>query len=65
MSSLTPLQQAEVKRVFDMVDTDGSGSLDKQEVAGVLRAVLSKEPSEQQIQQLFETMDTNGDGSVR
>jgi Ca2+-binding EF-hand superfamily protein len=56
-----------VREVFDALDDDGSGYLDRTEIekaAGILGGVLGELMSAEGVQKCFESMDPDGDGEV-
>ena len=53
----------EMKKVFDLIDTDGSGSLSLEEVVLYLKSITD-DISEDNIQKIFEGIDTSGDKAV-
>merc|ERR1711992_412981 len=52
-----------MKKVFDLIDTDGSGSLSLEEVVLYLKSITD-DISEDNIQKIFEGIDTSGDKAV-
>jgi len=55
--------QEAIKDIFRQWDTDGSGSISKQEMSAVLRK-LNPKFTEQQLDIMFESADTNKDGQI-
>ena len=49
--------------MFDLIDTDGSGSLSLEEVVLYLKSITD-DISEDNIQKIFEGIDTSGDKAV-
>merc|ERR1712156_207648 len=57
------LSNEEMKKVFNLIDTDGSGSLSLEEVVLYLKSITD-DISEDNIQKIFEGIDTSGDKAV-
>jgi Ca2+-binding EF-hand superfamily protein len=58
-----PLTHADIKKRFDAIDEDGSGVLDRGEVAQVA-ASLGAELNDKQLNEAMEAMDHDGSGEV-
>ncbi|KAL9641774.1 hypothetical protein ABK040_009083 [Willaertia magna] len=59
-----PLEQKEqIKKAFDVCDTDASGTIDPVELKQVLK-VLGEEGNEQQVKELLEEIDLDNNGLV-
>ncbi|CAL8090064.1 unnamed protein product [Calicophoron daubneyi] len=64
---LTPPPPNDVKQwkaAFDAMDTDGSGSLSRDEIRQLLQRYGYKRATEEDIEQWIETLDKNGDGEI-
>jgi len=53
-----------LRRAFDTFDADGSGFIDRQELASMLSKLGIAPASEQLLEAVFRAADTNGDGKV-
>ena len=53
-----------LRRAFDTFDADGSGFIDRQELASMLSKLGIAPASEQLLEAVFRDADTNGDGKV-
>lgn len=53
----------ELKELFHQFDTDKSGTIDKTELAAILKA-MGKRPQKAKVDALFETLDVDGNGSL-
>jgi Ca2+-binding EF-hand superfamily protein len=56
--------RSEVSAIFNEVDADGSGSLDRDECRLALKRLKGREPSDSELDQAWASMDENGDGDV-
>jgi Ca2+-binding EF-hand superfamily protein len=54
----------QLKSVFEMIDADGSGALDRDEIAKLIHYFQDYVPSEQDMSDAMEHMDRDGSGSV-
>ena len=59
MAALTADQIAEFKAAFDTFDTDGSGSIDADELSHIM-ITMGKEMSRQEIEELINNVDDDG-----
>ncbi|KNC75266.1 hypothetical protein SARC_12204 [Sphaeroforma arctica JP610] len=57
-------KEENIKRVFEIFDRDGSGKIDRNELAYVLNEVLDQDCSEEQIEQIIKEADLEGDGEI-
>lgn len=64
MVVLSDAQYQLYKKDFDAVDKDGSGRVDKGEVAALLAAQLGSEPRPEQVQGFVDKFDKNKDGLI-
>ncbi|KAL4237664.1 hypothetical protein ACF0H5_002378 [Mactra antiquata] len=55
--------EAEAKRLFDMIDTDGSGSISTKELQNVMRG-LGCNPTDEEIKNMIKAVDENDSGLV-
>ena len=55
--------EAEIKEVFDQFDADGSGSIDRKEIAAVCEK-LGVDASKADIDELISAADSDGDGKI-
>ena len=53
----------EMKEVFDMIDTDGSGNLSMEEVLLYLKSITD-DMSEENLEKIFQGIDSSGDQVV-
>merc|ERR1712036_33976 len=60
---LTEDQVAEIKEAFDLFDTDGSGSIDTNELKVAMKA-LGMDAKSEEIRKLINDIDTDGDGTI-
>jgi len=60
---LDQAQVAELKQAFDLFDKDNSGSIDKEELGGVMKS-LGVELDDGQLSTLYTQMDPSGDGVI-
>merc|ERR1712086_393293 len=60
---LTQDQVEEIKEAFDLFDTDGSGSIDVNELKVAMRA-LGMDAKSEEIRKLINDIDTDGDGTI-
>ena len=49
-------------RVCEAIDSDGSGTIDKEELSLAMSAVLGKSVSDEDVAKFMHQYDTNGDG---
>ncbi|VDL60686.1 unnamed protein product [Hymenolepis diminuta] len=61
--NLTPRQLEELRDIFNCFDTDGNGTISRDEFAQIL-SVVSLDPSSVQIKLLMSQVDINGDGQI-
>nr|CDS30945.1 EF HAND 1 calcium binding site [Hymenolepis microstoma] len=61
--NLTPRQLEELRDIFNCFDTDGNGTISKEEFSKVL-SVVSLNPSSVQMELLMSHVDINGDGQI-
>merc|ERR1711934_215 len=60
---LTEDQVAEIKEAFDLFDTDGSGSIDTNELKAAMEA-LGMDAKSDEIRKLINDIDSDGDGTI-
>merc|ERR1712139_609129 len=60
---LTEDQVAEIKEEFDIFDTDGSGSIDTNELKVAMKA-LGMDAKSEEIRKLINDIDSDGDGTI-
>merc|ERR1712086_767053 len=60
---LTLQQKQEIKEAFDLFDTDGSGSIDANELKTAMRA-LGFAPKKEEISRMLGDLDIDGNGTV-
>ena len=58
------VSEEELKRVFDMIDSDGSGALDYDEVANLIHYFQESVPSAKEVSDALAFMDRDGSGAV-
>eukprot|EP00999_Lentomonas_sp_LEN2_P000198 NODE_1193_length_960_cov_88.518607_g1148_i0.p1 GENE.NODE_1193_length_960_cov_88.518607_g1148_i0~~NODE_1193_length_960_cov_88.518607_g1148_i0.p1 ORF type:complete len:255 (-),score=67.88 NODE_1193_length_960_cov_88.518607_g1148_i0:46-810(-) len=63
MEGLTAEQEAQYKEVFNMVDTDGGGSIDAEELARAFQAMGSP-ITEQQAEEMINSVDEDATGAI-
>jgi CRP-like cAMP-binding protein len=56
-------ENVELRRVFESVDSDGSGALDREEIRG-LSVSMGKPITDRELELVMRTMDTDGGGTV-
>ena len=59
----SPTNKDYLRQVFDSIDTDGNGVLDRDEVL-TMSTRLGQDMSEQQCDEAMAAMDVDGDGEV-
>lgn len=52
------------KKVFAVVDVDGSGSINSKELAKVIYEITKEEPTPSELNMLMRKMDANNDGTI-
>merc|ERR1712072_1034843 len=60
---LTQDQVEEIKEAFDLFDTDGSGSIDTNELKVAMKA-LGMDAKSEEIRKLINDIDSDGDGTI-
>merc|ERR1712216_459439 len=60
---LTYQQRQEIKEAFELFDTDGSGSIDANELKTAMRA-LGFQPKTEEIKRMLTDLDVDGNGTV-
>ena len=60
---LTREQEHEIREAFDLFDTDGSGTIDMQELKVAMRS-LGFEPKEGEVEKMVEEVDKDGSGTI-
>ena len=60
---LTREQEHEIREAFDLFDTDGSGTIDMQELKVAMRS-LGFEPKEGEVEKMVEEVDKDGSGAI-
>mmetsp|Transcript_32447 Transcript_32447/g.78536 ORF Transcript_32447/g.78536 Transcript_32447/m.78536 type:complete len:235 (-) Transcript_32447:3166-3870(-) len=63
-SADSPFGQAVLRQLFAIVDTDKSGSLDKDELASALKALNFSWLKDKQVSKIFERADSNSDNEI-
>merc|ERR1712227_845113 len=63
VGDLTIQQKQEIKEAFELFDTDGSGSIDANELKTAMRA-LGFTPTKDEIAKMLKDLDVDGNGSV-
>lgn len=63
MSSLKQDNINELKEIFDLVDTDGSGSINREELSDLM-ATLGIQSTDADIDSLIAEMDSDGNGDI-
>ncbi len=61
--NLTEQQKLEIKEAFDIFDTDGSGTIDANELKVAMRA-LGFEPTKEELKKMIAEMDSTGKGTI-
>eukprot|EP00536_Pseudo-nitzschia_multiseries_P002086 jgi/Psemu1/235350/estExt_Genewise1.C_280011 len=56
-------QIAEFKEAFSLFDKDGDGTIDSEELGGILRS-LGNQPTEEEIEDMMREADTDGNGTI-
>jgi len=60
---IDPAQEEELRQAFELFDKDGSGYIDKDELAGLM-AALGVELGESELANMYTEMDPSGDGQI-
>ena len=60
---MTEEQKQKIREIFDLFDTDGSGTIDAKELKVEMRA-LGFEPKKEEIKKMISDMDTDGSGNI-
>ena len=60
---LTREQEHEIREAFDLFDTDGSGTINMQELKVAMRS-LGFEPKEGEVEKMVEEVDKDGSGTI-
>merc|ERR1712188_236715 len=63
VGDLTIQQRQEIKEAFELFDTDGSGSIDANELKTAMRA-LGFAPKKEEITKMLNDLDVDGNGTV-
>merc|ERR1719453_858316 len=63
VGDLTIQQRQEIKEAFELFDTDGSGSIDANELKTAMRA-LGFQPKTEEIKRMLTDLDVDGNGTV-
>mmetsp|Transcript_18437 Transcript_18437/g.35231 ORF Transcript_18437/g.35231 Transcript_18437/m.35231 type:complete len:167 (-) Transcript_18437:124-624(-) len=63
VAELTAEQKQEIREAFDLFDTDGSGSIDKNELKVAMRA-LGFEPKKEEIAKMIQDIDKDNSGEI-
>jgi calmodulin len=53
----------EIKQAFAVFDTDGDGSITREELGNVMKS-LGEDLTDQELEEMLEHADTNGDGLI-
>eukprot|EP00954_Amorphochlora_amoebiformis_P025394 1372626-Amorphochlora_amoeboformis.AAC.1 len=61
-SAFSPEEIREIKKVFSMVDTDGSGCIDATELSKIITDLTKEKPSQDALQRFIQQVDGNVDG---
>jgi hypothetical protein len=61
--SHTEMHRSEIREAFDLIDTDGSGSIDAKELKVAMRA-LGFEPKKEEIKKMISDIDKDGSGTI-
>jgi Ca2+-binding EF-hand superfamily protein len=56
-------QVAEIRKAFNVCDVDGSGTIERGELAKVI-SELGENPSEEELMELLEDLDADGNGTI-
>eukprot|EP01043_Picozoa_sp_COSAG02_P128222 COSAG02_NODE_65669_length_257_cov_0.974684_1_plen_85_part_11 len=56
--------ESQLRHVFEMLDADSSGSLDREEIKRLIHYFQDNVPSEQEVADAMEFMDQDGSGNV-
>eukprot|EP00954_Amorphochlora_amoebiformis_P000819 63215-Amorphochlora_amoeboformis.AAC.1 len=62
-SELSSEQKQEIREAFDLFDTDGSGTIDKNELKVAMRA-LGFEPKKEEIAKMIQDIDKDNSGEI-
>eukprot|EP00743_Colponemidia_sp_Colp-15_P006188 GILK01006654.1.p1 GENE.GILK01006654.1~~GILK01006654.1.p1 ORF type:complete len:1082 (+),score=190.54 GILK01006654.1:102-3347(+) len=62
--TITSDQVQEIRRVFNLVDRDGSGSLSLNELAELMKTLTKRDPSPAECAALLKQIDADGNGSI-
>lgn len=57
-----------IKDIFNEIDTDGSGDIDREEMKELMQSFadeLGQEVSDEQIDKQIDELDTDGDGAIQ
>jgi centrin-1 len=60
---LSEEQRQEIRKAFDLFDTDGSGSIDAKELKVAMKA-LGFEATKEEIRRMITDVDTDGTGAI-
>ena len=58
------LDEEIMRVIFDLFDSDGGGTIGREEVPEMIRTLLFEVPSEEQVDQLIAKFDDSGDGEL-
>jgi len=62
---MSQITEAQLKEVFDAIDTSGDGQIDKKELVNLLKQLGVEEERRAEIaKQMIEEGDTSGDGKI-
>lgn len=64
-SVFTDEEVREVKKVFSMVDKDGSGTIDAAELSTLISSLTKEKPSRDALERFIKKVDKNGDGQIQ
>ena len=56
--------ESSIRKAFDEADTDGNGTLDKEEVADLMRSLMDTPPTAEGMDAIFNLLDLDGSGDV-
>ena len=63
MSKLTTEQAEELKKAFQVMDTNGDGVVTKEELKNLLKG-LGEEVNDEVVEEMIKIADENGDGKI-
>ena len=63
MPKLSPEQSAELKKAFNVMDSNGDGVVTKEELTTLLKG-LGEEVTDDIVEEMIKIADENGDGKI-